>query len=85
MNEGALFLEFSIGMFLWRGSQDKSNGRKCVLKVLRMRSKGLRGIMHHLKGASLVVPLDALLRLMNGGGKGESCRITRLWTSDLCY
>lgn len=54
MDEEALFLEFSIGVFLWRSSQDKSNGRKCVLKVLRMRSKGLRGIMHHLKGASKI-------------------------------
>ena len=71
MDEEALFLEFSIGVFLWRGNQDESNGGKCVLKVYQCVLKANGGIMHHVKCASLIVLSDALLRLIMEARKGS--------------
>lgn len=47
MDEEALFLEFSIWVFLWGGNQDESNGRKCVLKVYQcvLKANGASCIM----------------------------------------
>lgn len=80
------FWSFQWLMFLWRGrAWTRGSGRKCVLKGLECLLKVHGDVMYYVKGAFLVVPLDALLRLMKGEEKEESYRITRVPMSEVCF